>query len=74
MIVKEFFVTRNDGVNLYKTYSTDNFYIRQIETGVEYSESIDIEDAPYTYEETDRIIEIDEINLQEKINNQKERF
>ena len=68
MIVKEFFITRNDGINLYKTYSTDNFYIKQIETGVEYSESIDIEDAPYTYEETDRIIEIDEINLQEKVN------
>lgn len=69
MIAKEFFTTREDGINLYRTYSTENFYIKQIETGLEYSESIDIENASYTYEETDRIIEIDEINLQEKINN-----
>lgn len=29
-------------------------YIRQVETGVEYSEAIDVENAPYTYEETDK--------------------
>jgi hypothetical protein len=64
MIAKEFFITREDGINLYRTYSTENFYIKQIETGLEYSESIDIENVPYTYEETDRIIEsLDEINL-----------
>lgn len=57
MIVKEFFITREDGINLYRTYSTENFYIKQIETGLEYSESIDIENAPYAYEETERVIE-----------------
>lgn len=51
MIVREFYKTRKDGVNLYRTYSDSNMYIRQIETGVEYSEAIDVEDAPYTYEE-----------------------
>lgn len=57
MIQREYYKTRKDGVNLYKTYSTENLYIRQIETGVEYSEAIDVENAPFTYEETDDIIE-----------------
>lgn len=64
MIAKEFFITREDGINLYRTYSTENFYIKQIETGLEYSESIDIENAPYTYEETEKVIEsLNEVNL-----------
>lgn len=57
MIVREFYKTRKDGVNLYKTYSDNNMYIRQIETGIEYSEAIDVEDVNYTYEETDTPIE-----------------
>ena len=57
MIIREFFKTREDGVNLYRTYSNQGFMVRQIETGVLYSEPIDIEDALYTYEETDELIE-----------------
>lgn len=57
MVVREFYKTRKDGVNLYITYSDSNVYIRQIETGVEYNEAIDVENAPYTYEETDKAIE-----------------
>lgn len=57
MIVQEFYETRFDGVNLYRTYSDTNHYIRQIETGVVYSDAIDVESAPYTYEETEDIIE-----------------
>lgn len=57
MIVREFYTTRKDGVNLYRTYSDSNMYIRQVETGAEYSEAIDVENAPYTYEETDKAIE-----------------
>ena len=60
MIVKEFFETRFDGVNLYRTYSDENFYIRQVETGNIYFEAVDIEDATYTYEETDEPIEKEE--------------
>lgn len=59
MIVREFYSTRNDGVNLYRTYSDEGFYILQNETGIEYSEAIDVEDAPYTYSETDKPIEED---------------
>ena len=57
MIVREFYKTRKDGVNLFRTYSDSNLYIKQVETGVEYREAVDVENAPYTYEETDRVIE-----------------
>ena len=50
-------MTRNDGVKLYKTYSDSNKYILQVETNVEYDIAIDVEDAPYTYVETNKLIE-----------------
>jgi hypothetical protein len=57
MIVKEFYKTRNDGVNLYKTYSDKDKYIKKVGTEELYSEAIDIDGAPYVYEETDIDIE-----------------
>ena len=57
MIVREFYTQRMDGVNLFRTYSDNNKYIRKVGTSEEYSEAIDIEGAPYTYEETDKEIE-----------------
>lgn len=56
-IKTEFYRTREDGVNLFRTYSDEGFYILQNETGVEYDEAIDVENAPYTYSETDKPIE-----------------
>lgn len=55
-IKREFYRTRKDGVNLYRTYSDEGFYILQNETGIEYDEAIDVEGAPYTYSETDKPI------------------
>ena len=60
MVIKEFYRVREDGVNLYRNYSDTGYYIIQIETGVEYAEAIDVENAPYTYAETDKPIEIEE--------------
>ena len=60
MIKIEFFETREDGVNLYRTYSDEGYKIKQNETGFIYDEAIDIEGANYTYTETDKLIE-DEI-------------
>jgi hypothetical protein len=57
MIVREFYRTRKDNVNLYRIYSTDNLYIQKIGTDEVYDEVIDVEDAPYKYEETDVLIE-----------------
>ena len=42
MIKTEYYNKRNDGVILVKTYSTDNKYIMQLETGLEYNEAIDV--------------------------------
>ena len=56
MIITEFYTERKDGVKLYRTYSDKNVYIRQVETGNEYSEAIDVEGAGYTYEETEKVI------------------
>ena len=64
MIKRELYKTRTDGVNLYKTYSDEGYRIKQIETSNVYDEAIDIEDAPYTYEETD--IPIEEENATEQ--------
>nr|DAO56735.1 MAG TPA: phosphoprotein [Caudoviricetes sp.] len=60
MIIKEFYRTRKDGVNLYRTYSDSKLMIKQVETGNVYAEAIDVESAVYTYEETDIPIEEDE--------------
>ena len=60
MIKKEFYRKRKDGVNLYKTYSTENLYIRKIGTDEIYDVAIDVESAPYEYEETNNQIETEE--------------
>ena len=65
MIKTEYYTTRNDGVILVKTYSTENKYIKQLETGLEYDEAIDIGvevgdkyyPKNYTYIETNKEIE-----------------
>ena len=57
-IVTEYYKTRSDGVRLNRTYSDQDLMIRQIETGNVYDDAIDVEGAPYTYEETDQVIEI----------------
>ena len=57
MIIKEFYRTRQDGVNLYKTYSDIDMKIRQDQTNALYDEAIDVESSTYTYTETDIPIE-----------------
>ena len=59
-VIREYYKTRKDGVNLYRTYSDNGMYLRQHPTGIEYAEAIDVEGAPYTYEETDKPIETEE--------------
>lgn len=59
MIIKEFYITRTDGINLYRTYSDQGFRIHKTGTDEIYDEAIDVESAPYTYTETDKPIEGD---------------
>jgi hypothetical protein len=66
MILTEFYKQRKDGVKLYRRYSDKGVYILQNETGIKYDEAVDVENAPYTYIETNEPIEE---QLEEDINN-----
>lgn len=61
MIVKEEYKTRADGVKLFRTYSNEGKQIVQNETGIFYSEAIDVENAPYTYTESDLPVDGEEL-------------
>lgn len=56
-IVTEYFKTRTDGVVLIRVRSDQDVMIRKAGTGEVYEEAIDVENAPWTYEETDQYIE-----------------
>lgn len=70
MVKTEFYKTREDGVDLYRTYSDQHKTIIQKETGYEYDEAIDVGDKynpeidfghesekiKYTYEESENDI------------------
>ena len=53
MIVKEFYRQREDGVNLYHTFSDEGLLIHKVGTDEIYDDAIDVENAPYQYEETE---------------------
>ena len=57
MIIKEFFKTREDGVNLFITYSSLDVKIQCVNTGIIYDNVVDREDSIDTYIETDILIE-----------------
>lgn len=58
-----YYMTRSDGVKLFRfavpntktdeEWDKPQFKIRQDQTGTLYDEAIDVENAPYTYTETD---------------------
>lgn len=58
MVIIEYFKTREDGIKLYRTYSDEGYKILQVETRIQYDEAVDVENAPYTYKETDVLIEL----------------
>jgi hypothetical protein len=53
MITKEFYMTRKDGVLLFRTLSDNGLKIRKVGTDEVYDEAIDVQGAPFVYEETD---------------------
>ena len=63
MIRVEYVTTRKDGVQLYRTYSDSGKMLIQVETGIEYSEAIDVYPFKYTYIESDKDIPTEEVNL-----------
>ena len=58
MIIREEYKTRADGVKLHRIYSDEGKLIIQEQTGNAYTEAIDVENAPYTYTESDEDIEL----------------
>ena len=58
MIKTEFL---NDGT-LIKHFSDAGYMLLQVETGIKYSDPIDVVPCRYTYEETDELIEAEEVS------------
>jgi hypothetical protein len=58
MVIREFYLTREDGINLYRIYSDEGFEIQKVGTNEIYGESIDVEDADFEYKETRRKIPV----------------
>ena len=56
MIKKEYYKTRKDGIKLFKVYSDIGNYIIQIPTWRKCKIAIDVENAYYSYTETDEKI------------------
>lgn len=52
MVKTEFYMTRPDGVNLYRTYSDQGRELIRND-GVSFGEAIDVENSGYTYTEGD---------------------
>ena len=57
MIVRDFYATREDGVDLYLTKSDKGMMIRKIGTDEIYDQAIDVESALFFYAETDTPID-----------------
>ena len=58
MVRKVFYETREDGVNLYRTFSDEGYKIKQHPTGIIYDEAIDVETANFSYTETTEKVEV----------------
>ena len=50
MVITEFYKTRRDGVNLYRTYSDSGRTVVR-EDGVVFDEAVDVENSGHTYTE-----------------------
>lgn len=56
MIIREFFETRDDGINLFISYSNLNFKIQNIQSGEIYDNAVDIENSTNQYQETNILV------------------
>lgn len=65
MIQRDFYMEREDGVVLVRTYSDANMMIQQNGTGILYAEAIDPEELGRAYTETNIPIETDETTAAE---------
>ena len=68
MLKTEFFKTREDGVDLYRTYSDKNVKIHCNEDGGTYDEAVNVQNSGFTFYETEEPIEPEEISDTEALN------
>ena len=66
MIKKEYYKTREDGVELYRTYSDTGHKIKRVSTGITYGEAIDVSEN-VEYEEVDEYIDAESSYSYEEI-------
>lgn len=66
MIKKEVYMTREDGVQLFRTFSDTDHLIRKVADGVTYGEAIDVSEDE-EYEEVDGYIELEGPDSYEEI-------
>lgn len=57
MIKKELYITREDGMQLFRTFSDSGVMIKKNGTDQVYAKAIDVENSGFTYTETDISIE-----------------
>lgn len=68
MLKKEFYNKGLNGVNLYRTYSDENKFIRKVGTNEFYIDAIDVENTPDEYIETNETI----LSIEEEIKHLEE--
>jgi len=68
MIKTDFFRTREDGVDLYRTYSDQGVLIHCNEDGGDYDEAVNVQNSGFTFYETDIPIESEELTDTEALN------
>lgn len=59
MVRQDYYLTRKDGVSIYRTYSDSGKKIIQVETGMEYDEAFDVYPLKFSYIESENDIEED---------------
>lgn len=57
MVKRDYYFTRSDNVKLFISYSDAGKKIEQSPTGILYDFAVDVENAPYTYTETNEPVE-----------------
>ena len=65
MIITEFYKTRRDGVNLYRTYSDEGRTVVR-EDGAVFDEAVDVENSGHSYTEGDYLPD-EEITAEEAL-------
>lgn len=57
MVKRDYYFTRSDNVKLFISYSDAGMKIAQSPTGILYDSAVDVENAPYTYTETNEPVD-----------------